>query len=913
MLRVDRRNFLKTTGFTGIGILSSTKAWPLSKLELIGNNLHEEYPYRGWEDIYREEYVHDQVGYAAHCVNCQGNCAFKVLVKDGIVIREEQLASYPQISGDVPDTNPRGCQKGAVHSTSMYESDRLRYPMKRIGERGEGKWQRLSWDQATEEIADKIIDIYEQFGPGKLMAHSGTGASSNGKLASGYRFASLLGGVLEDGMTNVGDLNTGVHLAYGDPLQGWTTDAWFEADYIMMTMINPSVTRMPDAHYIAEARYRGARVVSVVPEYNPSAVHSDLWINIKPGTDPFFCMAIVNTILVENLWDREFVKEQTDLPLLVRKDNGRLLRQADVQENGKDDIFFMWDVETDRPVEAPGSMGSDQKTIRIDGIDPALEGTFSAHGVAVQPAFIHMREEASRYSPEATAKITGIHPDIVRNEARLIAKAKVLCMLEGFAVGKLLNGIYIGWSQALICALTGHGGATGGIDTCWVDDGWPATFRLAFLEMQKMPRFEPGGLGSFLRGEKMTEARLHYDPEKLKARTGFDLDDLEEMIDETVRTQQMPYGGPVKGAIFIADNQFNRNKGPKYRERILRETERLFVSINTRVDSTAQWADYLLPAASHYEGWDVRKTAQHRFVNLFTAPVKPIGEAKPDWNILVLLTKKIQERAIARGIKSYQDGPVTRDFHTIHDDFTMGGQLMTDRDQVKWMIENSPELGGQTFKAGVEQGFLTVYESQWPASTFVERDKTIKPWKKQVVNKEPYPTLSGRISFYCDHDWFRRLNSTVPTARLNAGSGASRYPYSFYTPHTRWGIHTNWRSNKYLQRLQRGEPYVYISPRLAEEKGITSGDEVRVFNGIGEFFAQAKLVPGVRDDQVMMEHAWENFQFKDRKGLNDVVATLLQPLELVGNWGHLKFALFRWNPNQLANESSVDIERVQKH
>ncbi len=60
----------------------------------------------------------------------------------------------------------------------------------------------------------------------------------------------------------------------------------------------------------------------------------------------------------------------------------------------------------------------------------------------------------------------------------------------------------------------------------------------------------------------------------------------------------------------------------------------------------------------------------------------------------------------------------------------------------------------------------------------------------------------------------------------------------------------------------------------------------------------------------MMEHAWETYQFKGQKGLNDVVATLLQPLELVGNWGHLKFSLFRWNPNQLANESSVDIERV---
>ncbi len=907
MQKLDRRDFLKTSGLLGLGILGPGNCWALTKLEMIGDNLREEYPYRGWEALYRGEYTGTVGGYAAHCVNCQGNCAFEIRVQDGIVLREEQIARYPQVVPDIPDANPRGCQKGAVHSTSMYESDRLRYPMKRVGARGEGRWQRLSWEQAATEIADKIIDIYEAFGPGNLMSHVGTGVSSNGKLAAGYRFASLLGGILEDGMTNVGDLNTGVHLAYGDPLQGWTTDGWFEADYIMMTMINPAVTRMPDAHFLTEARYRGARIVSVVPDYNPSAIHSDLWINIRPGTDPYFCMAIVHTLLEENLWDRAFVKEQTDLPLLVREDNGKLLRQSDLQPGGKDDIFYLWDQTSDSLREAPGSMGSERKTIALGDIDPALEGRYVANEIVVRPAFERMHEEAMRYSPEATQQVTGVHPEIVRQEARLIARSKHLCLLQGFAVGKLLNGIYIGWSQALIAALTGHGGPNGGVDSCWVDDGWPATFRLAFLEMTKMPRFEPGGLASFLRGGAMTEAKKHFDDEKLRQRTGFGLADLEAMIDESVSSGQMPYGGPVRGAILIADNHFNRNKGPHYRERMLQSADQLLVVVNTRMDSTAKWADYLLPAASHYESWDLRKTAQHRFVNFFTAPVRPIGEARPDWNILELLTRKIQERARARGIGAYQDGDVLRDFKTIHDEFTLGGQLLTDKDEVRWMVENSPELGEQTFEQGVEQGFLTVWESQWPTSTYVTRGQTIKPWKKQVIDKEPYPTLSGRITFYCDHDWFQKLKSTVPTARLNAGRGASRYPLSFYTPHTRWGIHTNWRANKYMQRLQRGLPYVCISPALAKRKGIADGDPVRVFNSIGEFQATAKLLNGVRDDQVLMEHAWENYQFPGQKGLNDVVATLLQPLELVGNWGHLKFSLFRWNPNQLAHESGVDI------
>ena len=153
MKKLDRRDFLKASSMSGIGILSAEKAWSLTTLEPIHDTLKTDYPYRSWEDIYRKEYEHDEVGFAAHCVNCHGNCAFKILSRDGIVVREEQLAKYPQISSDIPDTNPRGCQKGAIHSQAMYEPDRIRYPMKRAGERGEGKWQRISWDQATEEIA----------------------------------------------------------------------------------------------------------------------------------------------------------------------------------------------------------------------------------------------------------------------------------------------------------------------------------------------------------------------------------------------------------------------------------------------------------------------------------------------------------------------------------------------------------------------------------------------------------------------------------------------------------------------------------------------------------------------------------------------------------------------------------------
>ena len=908
MLRVKRRDFLKASALTGAGVLTANDAWALNRLEPIGDTLDTDYPYRDWEDLYRDEFTWDKVGKAAHCINCVGNCAFDVFVKDGIVLREEQLAKYPQINPDVPDANPRGCQKGAIHSAAMYEGDRLRYPLKRVGERGEGKWQRVSWDEITEEIADKIIDIFEEHGPGKLMTHTGSGNLSMVRLAAPYRFASLVGGVQLDIFTDVGDLNTGAHLAYGNPLESFTSDAWFDADYIMMSLFNPNATRIPDAHYIWEAKYNGARVVSVAPDYNPSSIHADLWMPIKQGADPFLAMAFVNAIIEEGLYDEAFIKEQTDLVALVREEDGKLLRESDLQDGGSEEIFYHWDLNTAAPVALKGSMGSEEKTLALDDVDPAIEGLFEVEGIMVTTVFEKVKAEAQKFTPEATEADTGIHPDTVRQEARLFAKAKKAILMQGFNVGRYSNGIYTGWAQSLMLALTGHGGKRGGLDTSWTEWNHGKLLELALFGFQKFPRLEAGGLGEFMRGRMIDHARNHFDNEKLKKRVGFDLDEMEAMIDESIGEGWMPYHGDMKGLISIADNKFRRNKhADKYREHILEEVKELFVNVNVRMDSTAQWADYLLPAASHYEAWDLRSVGFHRFVNVFSRPVDPIGEAKPDWEIMELLTRKVQERAIARGVGAYQDGEVSRDLHTIHDDFTMGGTLLTDYDATKWLVDNSAEFGGVSLEEGAEQGFFVMSEAGG-ANQPIPVSEPYNPFVAQTEGKKPYDTLTGRITFYCDHPRFMKLGAAVPTARHHAGREASNYPLSFYSPHTRWGIHSNWRSNKFMMRLQRGEPNIYINPKLATERGITDGGRVRVFNGIGEFFAQAKFYPSIPTTSIMMEHGWEPHQYEQNKPMNNAMATLIQPLELCGGWGHLGFKLWKYNANQLAHESSVDVE-----
>src|SRR3990172_2480902 len=157
-MKVSRRDFLRLTGITMAGITVGQDVLAFTKIQAVGDPL-KEYPYRGWEDLYRKEWTWDKVQFATHSSGCVAGCSWKVYVKDGIPIREEQTSNYPQYAKGVPDMNPRGCQKGALFTSWMLAPEMLKYPLKRIGARGEGKWKRISWDEAYDEIADKLIEV----------------------------------------------------------------------------------------------------------------------------------------------------------------------------------------------------------------------------------------------------------------------------------------------------------------------------------------------------------------------------------------------------------------------------------------------------------------------------------------------------------------------------------------------------------------------------------------------------------------------------------------------------------------------------------------------------------------------------------------------------------------------------------
>src|SRR3990172_8183502 len=378
-----RRDFIKAFGAIAASGLAPSGVLAFSKIQPIEDPL-KSYPYRGWEDLYRKEWTWDSVGFTTHSNGCVAGCAWRIFIKDGLPLREEQVNAYPQLPG-IPDMNPRGCQKGAVYCSWISQPDFLKYPLKRVGARGERKWKRISWDEALDEIAEKIIEVNLKHGPGHIYIPKRPFAVISNNAYT--RLANLLGAMKPDVSAFVGDLYPGIHTVRVPARAVSTFDDWFTSDLILMWHMNPIATRIPDAHFLTEARYNGARLVNISVDYNPSSIHADLYVPVRMGTDSYLAAAVVNVLLAEKKYKADYLKEQTDLPFLVRMDNKTFLREKDLKPGGKEDVFYFWDSKANRAVPAPGTTGSAAKTLKLDGVDPSLEGKFQVNDIAVTTVF----------------------------------------------------------------------------------------------------------------------------------------------------------------------------------------------------------------------------------------------------------------------------------------------------------------------------------------------------------------------------------------------------------------------------------------------------------------------------------------------------------------------------------------------
>ncbi|MEU8246627.1 nitrate reductase subunit alpha [Nonomuraea sp. NPDC048916] len=394
---------------------------------------------RQGDAFYRDRWSHDKVVRSTHGVNCTGSCSWKVYVKDGVITWEAQQTDYPSVGGDRPEYEPRGCPRGAAFSWYTYSPTRVRFPYARgvlvemyreararLGDpvaawaeitadpvkrrryqsaRGKGGLVRITWDEATEIIAAAHVHTIKEYGPDRVAGFSPIPAMSMASHAAGSRFVSLIGGAMLSFYDWYADLPVASPQVFGDQTDVPESADWWDAAYLMLWGSNVPVTRTPDAHYMAEARYRGQKVVVLSPDYSDAAKFADEWLAPHPGTDGALAMAMGQVILKEFFADRQtpyftdYVKRYTDLPFLVRlreHEGGsyvpdKFLTAADLGREGKEEAFktVMLDTRTGEPAVPNGSLGfrfaeqgQGRWNLDLGDLDPALT-VYGGEAVAV--------------------------------------------------------------------------------------------------------------------------------------------------------------------------------------------------------------------------------------------------------------------------------------------------------------------------------------------------------------------------------------------------------------------------------------------------------------------------------------------------------------------------------------------------
>jgi nitrate reductase alpha subunit len=358
------------------------------------------------DSFYRDRWSHDKVVRSTHGVNCTGSCSWKVYVKDGIITWESQQTDYPSVGPDRPEYEPRGCPRGAAFSWYTYSPTRVRYPYvrgvllemfrearARLGDpvsawaeitgdpakraayvraRGKGGFVRATWDEVVEMVAAAHVHTIRAYGPDRIAGFSPIPAMSMVSHAIGARFIGLIGGQMLSFYDWYADLPVASPQVFGDQTDVPESADWWDASYLIMWGSNIPVTRTPDAHWMAEARYRGQKVVAVSPDYADNVKFADEWLAAEPGSDGALALAMGHVILKEFFVERqtpafaEYARRYTDLPFLVTVDErdgrwlpGKFLTAADVGQRSEHAEWktVLIDETTGAPAVPNGSLG----------------------------------------------------------------------------------------------------------------------------------------------------------------------------------------------------------------------------------------------------------------------------------------------------------------------------------------------------------------------------------------------------------------------------------------------------------------------------------------------------------------------------------------------------------------------------
>jgi anaerobic selenocysteine-containing dehydrogenase len=246
-----------------------------------------------------------------------GGCGCEIYVKDGKVTCVEGNADHPFNQG-------RLCAKGLAVPQYMYHPDRVLYPLKRVGERGEGKWERITWDEAYGTIEAKFKDIRDKNGAESVIFCQGTGRDIGGPITflmyaygspnwvqvglAGHACYTPRLGAMFATQGNYSVLDASQFLA-----ERYESKEWEVPKYIIVWAQNP-IAGCHDGfygHWIIDCMKRGSKLIVIDPRHTWFSSRADVHLQLRPGTDGAIALAMLNVIINEGLEDKEFVRDWT--------------------------------------------------------------------------------------------------------------------------------------------------------------------------------------------------------------------------------------------------------------------------------------------------------------------------------------------------------------------------------------------------------------------------------------------------------------------------------------------------------------------------------------------------------------------------------------------------------------------------
>lgn len=360
----------------------------------------------------------DKVVWSACTVNCGSRCPLRMHVSDGEI---KWVEADNTGNDEYGNHQVRACLRGRSMRRRVYNPDRLKYPMMRIGARGEGKFKRITWDEAFTEIANNINRIKKDYGNEAIYLNYGTG-TLGGTVTKSWppggsliaRLMNLNGGYLNHyGDYSTAQIAEGLNHTYGGFAANNSPSDLENTKLIVQFGNNPAETRMSGGgviHHFMEGKAKSnARMIVVDPRYTDTAGgREDQWIPIRPGTDTAFVAAMAYVMIKEELVDQAFL-----------------------------DKYCVGYDEKTLPESAPAN--SDYKSYIL-----GLGG------------------DNTEKTPKWASTITGIPEDIIIKAAREIGSTKPCAIIQGWGLQRTANGEIASRAISMLSLLTGNVGINGG-------------------------------------------------------------------------------------------------------------------------------------------------------------------------------------------------------------------------------------------------------------------------------------------------------------------------------------------------------------------------------------------------------------------------------------------------------------------